>query len=170
MSVMKDLKVEKITLNIGVGSPGDKLDKAMKLLKSITGMTPVQTITKKRIPTWGLRPNLPVATKVTIRGKKAEQLLKRLLVAIDNKLDERKFDNFGNFSFGIPEYIDIPDVPYDAGIGVIGLEAAVTLERPGFRVKRRFVNARKIPSRHTIKKEDAINFMKSKFNLKVGED
>ena len=139
MNSMKKIRTEKVTLNIGVGGPGDKLDKAMKLLNNISGVKSVQTKAgpSMRIPTWGVRPNLPIACKVTVRGEKAEKLLKRLLQAVDNKLPTRKFDKFGNFSFGIPEYIDIPDVPYDQSIGVIGLEVAVTLERPGFRIKRR---------------------------------
>jgi len=171
MSTMRDISIEKVTLNIGVGGPGEKLEKAMKLLNSISGLKSVQTISNKRIPTWGLRPNLPIACKVTIRGKKAEVLLKRLLHAVDNKLPIRKFDKFGNFSFGVPEYIDIPDVPYDPSIGVIGLEAAVTLERPGFRIKRRSLKRRKVGNKHIITKEQAIDFMKNNFKLDiVGEE
>ena len=167
---MREIRIEKVTLNIGVGSPGDKLDKSVKLLKSISGSKPVQTMTNERIPTWGLRPKLPIATKVTVRGKKAEELLRRLLAARENKLDESKFDNFGNVSFGIPEYIDIPDVAYDASIGVIGLEVAVTFSRPGYRIKRRFVLTRKIPKRHSVTKTEALAFMKSKFNVDFGEE
>ena len=170
MNPMKKIKIGKITLNIGVGSPGDKLEKAMKLLENITEAKPVQTISMKRIPTWGLRPKLPIATKITIRGKKAEQLLKRLLQAVDNKLHIKKFDKFGNLSFGIPEYIDIPDVPYDAGIGVIGLEAAVTLERPGFRIKTRSVKNESIGIKHRITKEEAIEYMKNDFGVTVSDE
>ncbi len=170
MNDMKTIAVEKVTLNIGVGSPGDKLEKALKLLKNITGTKPVATMTNKRIPTWGLRPKLQIAAKVTVRGKTAEQLLPRLLHAIDNKIIRRKFDKFGNFSFGIPEYIDIPAVPYDASIGVIGLEVAVTLKRPGYRIKRRALLKRKIPTKHTISTDEAINFLKQKFNVKLGDE
>ena len=170
MNSMKSIGVEKVTLNIGVGSPGDKLDKAMKLLKSITGAKPVATTTSKRIPTWGVRPNLQIACKVTVRGKDAEKLLANLLHAVDGKVLRRKFDKFGSFSFGIPEYIDIPGVNYDASIGVIGLEVAVTLSRQGFRIKRRTVQKRKISSRHKISTEEAIQFMKDKFKVNVGDE
>lgn len=170
MNTMKNITVEKVTLNIGVGAPGDKLDKAMKLLQSISGLKPIKTMSNKRIPTWGVRPKLPLACKVTVRRKKAEILLKRLLQAADNKIPRRKFDVFGNFSFGIPEYIDIPDVPYDASIGVIGLEVAVTLERPGFRIKRRAVKKSSVGSRHKISVEDAVQFLKEKFNVSVMEE
>ena len=165
--VMRDIKIEKITLNIGVGAPGDKLDKAMKLLKIITGAKPVQTTAKKRIPTWKLRLGLAIATKVTIRGKKAEELLIKLLTAKHNKLPEKNFDEKGNLSFGIPEYLDIPGVEYDMEIGIIGLEVAVTLERPGYRIKKRSIQTRKINKKHKITQMEAIEFMKNKFNLQI---
>lgn len=167
---MKEIKVSKLSLNIGVGGPGDKMDKAIKLLNVISGSKAVSTITNKRIPTWGVRPKLAIGARVTVRGKKAELLLKRLLHALEHKLPNKKFDNFGSFSFGIPEYIDIEGVQYDPSIGVIGLEVAVSLERPGFRVKRRAIANRKIPTRHRITKEEAISFMESKFGVKTGEE
>lgn len=169
MNIMKTIKVEKVTLNLGTGGTGDKIEKGVKLLTAITGEKPVKTMSMLRIPTWGVRPNLPIAVKVTLRGKKAEELLKRLLAAVDNTLPERKFDKFGNFSFGIDEYIKIPGVAYDVSIGIIGLEAAVTLQRPGFRVKRRSIKSAKIPKKHQIQKEEAIQFVRSTFHTKIGE-
>ena len=170
MNNMRLVYVEKVTLNIGVGSPGEKLEKAMKLLRSITGLKSVPAASNKRIPTWGVRPNLQIACKVTVRGKKAEKLLSNLLHAVDNKILRRKFDSFGSFSFGIPEYIDIPDVQYDASIGVIGLEVAVTLMRSGFRIKRRSVLKKKIPNKHRITIDEAIKYLKEKFNLKMEDE
>ncbi len=170
MTKMKEISVEKVSLNIGVGSPGDKLDKAVKLLSVISGAKAVTTKTIKRIPTWGVRPGLALGSRVTVRGKRAHELLKRLLHGVENKLQVKKFDNFGNLSFGIPEYIDIPGVPYDPAIGVIGLEAAVTLQRPGFRIKRRSAAKKKIPTKHRITKEEAIKFIQLNFDVKVGEE
>src|SRR3989344_1389113 len=105
MNSMKNIRIEKVTLNCGVGEAGDKLDNATKLLEQITGKKPVKTTTMKRIPTWGIRPNLAIGCKVTLRGEEASILLRRLLQAVDNKLPEKKFDNNGNVSFGIEEYI-----------------------------------------------------------------
>lgn len=164
------VKIEKVTLNIGVGQSGDKLEKAKKLLSKITNKKPVLTKTQKRIPTWGLRPNLAIGTKVTLRNKDAGVLLKRLFMAIDNKISEKKFDRFGNFAFGVPEYIDIPEVPYDIDIGIIGLEVAVTLKRAGLRVKKRRVNPSKIKKRHMVTKNEAINFLKDNFGLKITQE
>jgi large subunit ribosomal protein L5 len=168
---MRQIKIEKITLNIGVGEPRDKLNKAKQILEKITNSKAIQTITMKRIPSWGIRPKLPIGCKVTLRGKKAEEILVSLFKAIDNKIDERKFDKSGNFSFGIPEYIDIPNVDYDPSIGIIGLEVAVTLERPGYRIKRRRIKNKKLPLNYLIKEDEAKEFIKNKFNVNLaGEE
>ena len=170
MNQMRNIRIEKVTINIGVGEAGAKLEKAMKLLKTITGQTPIQTKSKKRIPTWSLRPGLPIACKVTLRKKLAEETLARLLKAVENNLKPNCFGESGNFSFGIREYIDIPEVEYDVDVGIIGLEVAVTLERPGYRIKRRKTNKKNIPSRHLISKEEAKEFVKSKFNVNFVEE
>ncbi len=166
-NVMKKIKVEKVTLNIGTGMPGDKLEKATKLLEKISGEKAVSRKTKKRIPTWNVRPGLEIGTKVTIRGMKAKALLKQLLLAKKNRLKPTSFDNLGNFSFGIHEYLDIPKVEYDSSIGIIGLEVAVTLQRPGYRIKHRVFKRKKIPKCHQISKEQAINFMKEEFGIET---
>lgn len=166
----RQIKIEKVTLNIGVGQAGDKLEKAIKLLNKITDKKPISTKTQRRIPTWGLRPNLAIGAKVTLRSKDASVLLKKLFAAVDNKLSEKKFDKFGNFAFGIPEYIDIPEVPYDIDIGIIGLEVAVTLKRPGLRVKKRRVNPSKIKKGHMVTKKEAIDFLKDNFSIKIVEE
>ena len=168
MNEMKNIRIEKITLNIGVGEAGDKLDKAAKLLGLITNSKVIKTKTMKRIPTWSIRPKLPIAAKATLRGKKAEEVLLRLLKAKKNVLENKKFDRFGNFSFGIREYIDIPEIEYQPDIGIIGLEVAVTLERPGFRIKRRAIPS-KIGKNHMITKEESMEFIKNKFSTKIVE-
>jgi len=164
---MRKIRIEKLTLNIGAGESGEKLNKAKKVLEKISNSKPVETITMERIPTWGIRPKLPIGCKITLRGKKAEEVLERLFKAMDNKINEKKFDNTGNLSFGIPEYIDIPNVEYDPSIGIIGLEAAVTLERPGYRIKRRRIRNKKISFKHFITKEEAKEFIKSRFNVEI---
>jgi len=170
MNSAKEIQIEKVTLNIGVGETGDKLEKAVSLLNKISGLKPIRTKTMKRIPTWGVRPKLQIGCKVTIRGKKTEELLKRLLEAVKNNLSISKFDNEGNFAFGIPEYIDIPGVEYDVDIGIIGLDVAVTLKRAGFRIKRRRIKKTKIPKKHRITKEESISFVKNKFNIETEEE
>ena len=169
MNLMRQISIEKVTLNIGAGKDQTKLEKGLKLIKSIADHTPVKTFTKKRIQEWGLRPGLPIGCKLTLRKKKALDLLKRLLEAKDNTLQISNLDNEGNISFGISEYIDIPGVNYDPDIGIMGLQVCITLKRKGFRIRRRILKRRVIPRKHRIKKEEAIDFMKNTFNLKVGE-
>jgi len=167
---MRNIRIEKITLNIGAGKDQAVLDKGMALLKNITGITPVKTITQKRIAGWGLRPGLPIGCKITLRGTKAEELVKRLLAAHNNLLSQANFDDNGNVSFGIHEYIDIPDVKYDHKIGIMGLQASLTLQRPGFRIKKRKIMKRRIPRKHRIKQDDAVEFMKERFSIQIKEE
>lgn len=158
-----------MTLNIGAGKDQSKLDKGMLLIKAITGIEPVKTVTKKRIPGWGLRPGLPIGCKLTLRKQKAIEVLKRLLEAKDKKLVESQFDEQGNLSFGIHEYIDIPGVAYDPKIGIMGLQVCVSLERPGFRIKRRRLEPKRIPKKHQISREEAIKFIQESFGINVGD-
>ncbi|MFH1212373.1 MAG: 50S ribosomal protein L5 [Candidatus Woesearchaeota archaeon] len=166
-NVMRKIGIGKVTLNIGAGKDPNVLSKGVKLLKSITGIDPVKTITNKRIASWGLRPGLPIGCKITIRGEEAKNLLKRLLDAKDNQLQESNFDNYGNISFGIQEYINIPDVKYDPEIGIMGLMTSITLVRPGFRIKSRKLKKAKIPPSHHISKQDSIEYFAKEYNVKL---
>lgn len=169
-SIMRQIKVAKITLNIGAGKEQTKLEKGVKLLELITGMVPKKAATKKRIPNWDLRPGLVVGCFVTVRGKQAEELLKRFIDAKDYRLKSTMFDDKGNLAFGFAEYIDIEGIRYSPEIGVIGFNVAVTLERPGYRVKRRLYKRSPINKSHLIAKEEAIAFMKDKFKVKLEEE
>ena len=163
---MMEIRISKVTLNIGAGKNEDLLKKGIVLLKKLSPLTPVKTFTQKRIPGWSLRPGLAIGCKVTVR-KNTEELLKRLLVAKENILKEKCFDNNGNFSFGVPEYIDIEGLEYDPDLKILGLEAAVTLERPGFRIKKRKISNKAVGKDHLITKEEAIEFVKSKLGVEV---
>lgn len=170
MNPMKSIRVEKVTLNIGAGKDQTKLEKGIVLLNMIANATPIKTVTSKRIQEWGLRPGLPIGCKLTLRKDRAVKLLPRLLDAVNNRLRERQFDNNGNIAFGIHEYIEIPGVKYNPKIGIMGLEVCVSLERPGFRIKKRRMLSRKIPTRHRIPKQEAIAFMAGQFKTAVGDE
>ena len=153
---MNRIRIEKVTLNIGAGTNQSKLDKGLKLLQTITNTKPVKTFTNKRIPNWGIRPGLPIGCKVTLRKKRSLEVLKNLLQAKDNLLQERQFDKFGNLAFGLHEYIDIPGVKYDPDIGILGFEVCVTFEKAGYRVKRRKVRVSKLGAKQKMTKQEAI--------------
>lgn len=167
MNPMQNTRIEKLTLNIGAGKDPAKLEKGITLLKAITGIDPVKTVTTKRIAEWGLRPGLPIGCKITLRKKAAQELFTRLLKAKDNKISDCSIDNKGNVSFGIPEYIDIPGVTYNPTIGIIGLQACLTLEKPGYRIKRRKIRPKKISSKQTVTKREAITFLQKTFNTTI---
>ncbi len=167
MNPMKQVRIEKVTVNMGVGQAGEELKKGTEILSRITGKKPVQTICKVRQPTWGLRIGLPIGVKVTLRKSAAQEFLKTALAAKDNKLPARCFDKFGNFGFGIKEYIDMPGAKYDPKLGIRGFDVLVTLQKPGFRIKRRKIRTQKVAKNHTVKPEEAMDFVKQTFNVAV---
>ena len=165
---MRKIMVEKVTLNMGAGEAGPKLDSSKKILETITGRKVVITKTHKRT-TFGGPPKKPIGVKVTLRGKGAIELLKNMLQAVDNRLKPSQFDTNGNFSFGVAEYINIPGVKYDPDVGILGMDVAVTLERPGFRVKKRRTRPAKVGKVHIITKDEAIKFAEKELGVKVTE-
>ncbi len=159
--------IEKVVVNIGAGESGEKLVNAEKLLKKLTGVKPTRTTSRHRVPTWGIKKREPIGCKVTLRGKTAQDFLRKAFVAADNKIKKSSFDNQGNFSFGVHEYIDFPDMKYDPDIGIFGTDICVNMGRPGYRTKRRKLQRKKIPGRTLITKEESIEFIKKKFDITV---
>ncbi|RME31735.1 50S ribosomal protein L5 [Candidatus Woesearchaeota archaeon] len=166
MNRMRAIRVEKLTLNVGAGKDQSLMQKAERLIEQLTGIKPVKTRTQKRIPGWGLRPGLPIGLKLTLRGKQAQELIPRLLAAKGLTLKPSNVDAAGNISFGIPEYIDIEGAKYDPEIGIIGLQVCITLERRGYRVKRRRIKAAAVGKHHRIKPEEAMQFMQEQFKVR----
>ncbi len=166
-NAMKKIRVEKVTLNMGVGKTGEELDKAAQILQKLTGAKPVLTQCKVKQPTWGIREGLTIGTKVTLRGESAENFLKDAFVAKDNKLNRKSFDKLGNFGFGIKEYIDMPKVKYDPKLGIRGFDVLVTLERPGYRVKKRKLAKGKIRGHHLLNAEEAAGFVRERFGVEI---
>ncbi|MEM5773325.1 MAG: 50S ribosomal protein L5 [Candidatus Aenigmatarchaeota archaeon] len=165
---MREIKIEKVTLNVGCAGDLEKIERAKKLLKLLTGREPAITKSKRR-STFGIAKGKPVGVMVTLRGKEAENFLKRALYAVENKLKSSQFDAEGNFSFGIKEYIDIQGVKYSHEVGMLGLDVCVSLKRPGFRIKYRRIQKRKIPAKHKINKEEAMDWVKNNFGVEIIE-
>ena len=166
-NLMKKISLAKVVLNMGVGKSGEPIEIGKKALEQITGKKPNARNAKKSQRDWGVRKGEPIGVAVTVRGNDAAELLKKLLVAIDNQIVERAFDNEGNVSFGIKEHIDIPGIKYDPKIGILGLEVSVTLGRPGFNIKLRSSHKAKIGKNHRIRKNDAIKFLTEELGVKI---
>ena len=166
---MQHPRIEKAVVNIGVGESGEKLGKAEKLIETLTSKTPVRTVSKHKIPGWGIKKGEPIGCKITLRGKQAEEVIKRFLYAKDNNLKKNCFGKDGNLSFGVREYIDIEGLKYDPDIGIFGMNLTVTLERPGYRIKRRRIDKKKIPDQQRISQQESIDFFKDKFGVNIEE-
>ena len=164
---MRDIRIEKVVVNVGVGEAGEKLVKAQKVIELVTKQKSVQTLSHQAVRDWGVRRNMPIGTRVTLRGTSAEAFLTSALEIRSNRLPGYSFDPRGNFSFGIQDYTDFPGMKYDPEIGVFGMDVSVSLMRPGWRVSRRASRARPIPRRHRVSRDDGIQFMKDRFKLEV---
>jgi large subunit ribosomal protein L5 len=162
-------KIEKVTINIGVGEAGERLKKAETVLKNITGQKPIETLSKTTNKDWGIRKRMPIGCKVTLRGKDADKFLKEALGTRENKMADYSFDDEGNLSFGIPDHTLFKSQKYDPNIGIFGMDISITMKKPGYRVKHRRIAARKLPHRHRVKKEETIKFFSETFNMEVIE-
>ena len=165
---MRALRVEKVTVNIGVGEAGEKLVKAQKVLEMVTKQKSVQTMSKTVNRDLGIRVGMPLGCKVTLRGDVAEDFLKQALSIRENKIYSYSFDKEGNMSFGISDYTDFDGMKYDPEIGIFGMDVNVVIRRRGgCRVERRALLSRRLPKEHRIQRDEAIQYMTKKFNLEV---
>ncbi len=133
-SVMQVPKLQKITINEGVGSATqDKklVEVAQQELSAITGQKAVQTVSRKDISNFKLRKGMPIGAKVTLRGVKMYEFLERL-VAIslprirDFKGISENFDGRGNYTLGVKEQIIFPEIDIDKITKVMGMEITFT--------------------------------------------
>lgn len=169
MTGMRDLYVEKVVVNIGVGEAGERLVKAQKVLEMVTGQKSVQTMSKTINRDLGIRKGMPLGCKVTLRGEAAVEFIERALPIREMRVPVYSFDQEGNMSFGITDYTDFDGMKYDPEIGIFGMDISVVLRRPGNRITRRALLRRRIPKDHRVNRDEAIQYMKDKFNVEVVE-
>jgi large subunit ribosomal protein L5 len=161
--------IEKITVNIGVGEAGERLQKAGTVLESITHQKSVQTLSKKTNKDFGTRKRMPIGCKVTLRGKRADTFLKQALDTRENKLADYSIDDQGNFSFGIPDHTLFKDQKYNPDIGIFGMDVCVTMGKPGYRVKHRRIQRQKIRRAIQINRDETKQFITKEFGVEVIE-
>jgi large subunit ribosomal protein L5 len=167
MNPMREIKIEKVVINIGVGDAGEKLRKAERVISLITNHKSVQTLSRTTNKDLGIRTQMPIGCKVTLRGEDAIDFLKRAFWVKENRIADYSFDSEGNFSFGISDYTDFEGMRYDPDVGIFGMDICVTLGRNGTRVKRRKHARGKIPASHRITPEEARKFVKAKLDVEV---
>ena len=133
-SIMEVPKLQKITINMGVGEASkDKgvLENALKDLEAICGQKPVITKARKAVSTFKIREQYPIGCKVTLRGSKMYDFFERLInLAIPREKDFRglstkSFDGQGNYSMGIKEQIIFPEINYDHIDKIRGMDICI---------------------------------------------
>jgi large subunit ribosomal protein L5 len=162
---MREPRIEKVVVHMGVGEGGRELANAEDILEAITGQESVRTTSKRASQDFGVRRGEPIGAKVTLRGEPAHEFLETALPL--TSLSSSQFDETGNFSFGIDEHTEFPSQEYNPNIGIYGLDVTVNLVRPGYRVKKREKASRSIPTGHRLTPEDAVTFVESTFDVEV---
>ena len=134
-SIMQAPRIEKITLNMGVGeakTDAKLLDSAIEELTTIAGQRAQVRIARKSIASFKVREGMPVGARVTLRGARMWEFLDRLIsIALPRIRDFRglnpgSMDGRGNFSLGIREQLIFPEIDYDQIASIRGLDVAIT--------------------------------------------
>ena len=161
------VRIGKVVLNIGVGRSGEAIERARRVIEELVKQKASSRAAKKSIRDFGVHKGEPIGMMITIRGKKAPDVLKLLLQARENKIPPTSFDDFGNCSFGIKEHIEIPGVRYNPEIGIFGMNVSAVLERSGYRVSKRNRAPTKIGRNHRVGRDEAIEYFKQNFGVEV---
>jgi large subunit ribosomal protein L5 len=155
-TVMQVPRIEKITLNMGVGEAvADKkvIENALSDLRMIAGQQPIVTKARKSVAAFKIREGWPIGCKVTLRRERMYEFLDRLInIAIPRIRDFRglsakAFDGRGNYSMGVKEQIVFPEIDYDKIDALRGLNITITTSAPTDEEGRALLEAFKFPFR-----------------------
>lgn len=153
-SMMEAPKIEKITLNIGLGNAKNDskaLQAALDELMLITGQKPIVTKAKKDVSNFKIRKGFPVGCKVTLRKNYMYEFLERLCaVALPRTRDFRglsnkSFDGQGNYSFGIKEQVVFPEIDYDKVDTIRGMDVIITTSAGNDEISYEMLKAMGLP-------------------------
>ena len=155
-TIMQVPRIEKITLNMGVGEAiADKkvMDNAVSDLRLIAGQQPIVTKARKSVAAFKIREGWPVGCKVTLRRERMYEFLDRLInIAIPRIRDFRglsakAFDGRGSYSMGVKEQIVFPEIDYDKIDALRGLDITITTSAPTDEEGRALLEAFNFPFR-----------------------
>lgn len=164
---MREVQIDKVVVNIGVGESGERLLTAEELIEELTGAQPIRTRAGKKAREFGVRQGSEIGVKVTLRGEQAREFLDEALWTREHRIPGWSFDDNGNVSFGVADHTDFQKMKYDPDIGIFGIDVAVVLKRPGSRVKDRRIRPSKVGDDHRVSWEDAMDFMEEAFDVEV---
>ena len=134
-NVMQVPRIEKITLNMGLGEAiGDKkvIGHALSDMEKIAGQKPVTTLARKSVASFKVRDGYPIGCKVTLRNERMYEFLDRLIsIAIPRIRDFRgqnpkSFDGRGNYNMGVKEQIIFPEIEYEKIDTIRGMDICIT--------------------------------------------
>ncbi len=164
---MREVRVGKVVVNIGVGKSGEAIEKGKRVLQEVTGQKPAQKRARKSIRDFGIHKGEPIGVAVTVRGRETGDLIAKLLKAREGKLAGSSFDPRGSVSFGIKEHIEIPGTRYDPAIGILGMNVSVLLERPGYGVSRRARRTSRVGRSHLVTRDEAMEYFRKNFGVTI---
>ncbi|MFB6194302.1 MAG: 50S ribosomal protein L5 [Halobaculum sp.] len=164
---MREPRIEKVVVHMGVGQGGRELANAEEILTEITGQEPVRTTADSSIGEFDVRAGDPIGAKATLRDEDATAFLETALSFAE--LSRSQFDDTGNVSFGIEEHTEFPSQEYDPNVGIYGLDVTVTMTRPGYRISKRDRETRSIPNSHRLTPDDAVTYLEREFGVEVDE-
>ncbi len=164
---MREIFLDKVVVNIGIGQNESQVENAKALIKKLTGKEAGIALSKRRDPELKLRKGQAIGALATLRKKEASEMLKKALEANNSTISARAIAN-NSLNFGVKEYIYISGVKYDPKIGILGMNINASFARPGRRVELRRRRSSRIGKRHReITREELAEYLQSHYNVKI---